>query len=98
MVEGGMDERLRKLRDKERQKSSSKRRWRTHEGASDKILIIVKSNKNLTTNAIIKLLAEQNFKVTWKLVDSRLCELEEEGKIKRIQIGDAHKINFWNAI
>lgn len=74
----------------------TKRRWKCHSGVSDKILVIIKSNKDITTSGIIVKLKEQDIKVTWKLVNSFLVEFEEAKKIKRIQIGDKHKINFWN--
>lgn len=73
-----------------------KRRWKCHSGVGDKILSIVKANKDITTNMILVKLKDQEIKVTWKLVNSFLEEFEEEGKIKRVVIGDKHKINFWN--
>ena len=75
-----------------------KRRWKCYSGISDKIYSIVKANKDITTSGIITKLKEQGIKVTWKLVDSFLTELEEENKVKRIKIGDKHKINFWNIL
>ena len=75
-----------------------KRRWKCHLGISDKIFQLIKSNKDLTTSGIIVKLEEQNIKVTWKLVNSYLVEFEESKKIKSVQIGDKHKINFWNVV
>lgn len=73
-----------------------KRRWKCHLGVPEKILSIVKSNKDITTSGIIVKLKEQGIKVTWKLVNSFLIEFEKDKKIKRVQIGDKHKINFWS--
>ena len=73
-----------------------KRRWKCYAGAGDKIYSIVKSNKDMTTSGIVLKLLDSDIKVTWKLVDSFLVELESDKKIKRVRIGDKHKINFWN--
>lgn len=73
-----------------------KRRWKCHSGVDDKIFAIIKTSKDITTSAIVTKLKEQEIKVTWKLVNSFLLEFEEAGKIKRVQIGEKHKINFWN--
>lgn len=72
------------------------RRWKCYSGIGEKILSILKSNKNITTNGIISRLREQDLYVTWKLVNSYLLEFEQDKKVKRMQIGDVHKINFWN--
>ena len=74
----------------------TKRRWKRHSGVKDKIFSIVKSNKDITTSGIIVKLKEKDIKVTWKLVNSFLVEFEQDKKITRIQIGQMHKINFWN--
>lgn len=73
-----------------------KRRWKCHIGVGKKILNIVKTNKDITTSAILGKLKNQKISVTWKLVNSYLVEFEESKKVKRIQIGEVHKINFWN--
>jgi len=73
-----------------------RRRWKCHEGIGDKILEILKNNKTRTTSGIILKLKDYDFFVTWKLVNSYLCEFESDKKVTRIQIGDKHKINFWN--
>lgn len=74
-----------------------KRRWKCHAGVDKRILSIVESNEGITTSRIIVKLKEENIRVTWKLVNSHLVEFEEEGGVSRVQIGQAHKINFWNA-
>ena len=76
----------------------AKRRWKCHDGVGEKILSLVKSNKDITTSGIIVELKKQGIKVTWKLVNSFLEEFEEANKVKRVQIGDKHKISFWNKI
>jgi len=73
-----------------------KRRWKCHNGVDIVIFDIVKNNKDITTSGVIRKLKEEGFEVTWKLVNSFLVEFQEEKKVKRIQIGDKHKINFWN--
>ena len=73
-----------------------KRRWKKYDGVGVDILNIVKKNKNITTSGVIKKLKDSNISVTWKLVNSYLVEFQESKKVKRIQIGDKHKINFWN--
>lgn len=75
-----------------------KRRWTKHSGINDKIFSIVKKNKSITTSGIIVKLKEKDIKVTWKLVNSYLMEFEKDKKMKRVMIGDKHKINFWNII
>ena len=75
-----------------------KRRWNKHSGIGDKIFSIVKSNKSITTSGIITKLKDKDIKVTWKLVDSYLMEFEKDKKIKRVTIGDKHKINFWDIV
>lgn len=74
------------------------RRWEKHSGVDEKIISILKFNRDMTTSGIIVKLKEQDIKVTWKLVNSYLEEFEKDKKIKRIEIGDKHKINFWNMI
>ena len=96
MVEGDMDSRLRKLKNENKPKSNLKRRWICHIGIDKKILDIVKQNKDITTSGILLKLKDKNINVTWKLVNSHLVEFKQNKKVKRIQIGDKHKINFWN--
>lgn len=73
-----------------------KRRWKCYAGVDIKIFNIVKTNKDITTSGIINKLKEQKIEVTWKLVNSYLVEFKKAKKVKSIQIGDIHKINFWN--
>jgi hypothetical protein len=73
-----------------------KRRWKKHIGVDKKILDIVKRNKDITTSGILLKLKDKKINVTWKLVNSHLVEFQESKKVKRFQIGDKHKINFWN--
>ncbi len=75
-----------------------KRRWKCYAGVDIKIFDIVKFNKNITTSGIINKLKEQKIDVTWKFVNSYLVEFKKAKKVKNIQIGDRHKINFWNII
>ena len=76
----------------------TKRRWKCHEGIDDKIFSIIKSNKDITTSGILVKLREEDVRATWKLINSYLIELEEAKKVIRVQIGDLHKINFWNIL
>lgn len=75
-----------------------RRRWKCYSGIDIKIFNIVKSNKHITTSGILLKLKEKKTSVTWKLVNSYLVELEQNKKVKRIQVGDIHKINLWNIL